>query len=102
MEPFICADHTVGSAETLRPLLKTDALPAMVLALSNYGPPSTPAVKIALARVLKTLGAALVDVVGPPQWGLHANYPEIQEDAKTTLDKLVTVVRSFLCFISID
>ncbi|KAI0086228.1 ARM repeat-containing protein [Irpex rosettiformis] len=94
----ILASLSYGSPEALRPLLKTNALPAMVLAISTrWGPPSPLSVKIALARVMKTLGAAAVDIVGPAQWGLHANHPEILEDAKTALDNMVTIEALDVC-----
>ena len=47
-----------------------------------------------LARALRTLASAIAEVVGPSQWGLQVQVPDIQEDARAALEYIFQVGHS--------
>ena len=64
---------------------------ALLIAISNFGPSESPALKAALARALRTLTAAIAEVVGPSQWGLQTHIADIQDEARTALESIFQV-----------
>ncbi len=81
----------LGSTDALRTLLRANALQSLLLAISHTTPSTSPSLRAALARALKTLGSAIADVIGPAQWGLQEDHPDIVEEARGALEALFQV-----------
>lgn len=81
----------LGSLDALRTLLQFNAPQAFLFAISLFQPSDSPKLKSAFARALRALAVAIAEVVGPPQWGLHDNSPDIRTEAKAALDYLFQV-----------
>ncbi|KAI0929233.1 hypothetical protein AcW1_006226 [Taiwanofungus camphoratus] len=84
----VIASLSYGSLDALRTLLQFNAPQAFLFAISLFQPSDSPKLKSAFARALRALAVAIAEVVGPPQWGLHDNSPDIRTEAKAALDYL--------------
>lgn len=81
----------IGSQEALQSLLRTDALQALLYAISNFQPTDSPTLKAAFARALRALTVAISETVGPSQWGLRPDTSDVQYEAKAALSYLFQV-----------
>ncbi|KAI0683713.1 armadillo-type protein [Cytidiella melzeri] len=84
----ILASLSCGSVDALRSLLKSNALQALLIAISRSHPSEPVAMRAALARALKTLATAVADVIGPSQWGLQTDNPEARKEARSVSESL--------------
>jgi armadillo repeat-containing protein 8 len=80
-----------GSHEALRSLLQANAPQAFLYAISNFQPTDSVLLRSAFARALRALTVAIADAVGPSQWGLRTECPDIRNEAKAALDYLFQV-----------
>jgi len=81
----------IGSQEALQSLLRTDALQALLYAISNFQPTESANLKAAFARALRALTVAISETVGPSQWGLRPDTSDVRYEAKAALSYLFQV-----------
>jgi hypothetical protein len=81
----------IGSQEALQSLLRTDALQALLYAISNFQPTDSTTLKAAFARALRALTVAISETVGPSQWGLRPDTSDVQYEAKAAQSYLFQV-----------
>ena len=68
----------------LKSLLAAHLHHVLIFVLSKLQPCDSNSLISALTQALKAFSTALVEVVGPPQWGLNVDQGEIKPDAVTS------------------
>ena len=87
----------IGSEAALASLLRAHALQAIVRALSGPQSLSVASLKSALARALRVLASAVVEVAGPTLGPIRTHSAQFRSEAKIALNYLFEVRCSPLC-----
>ncbi|KIM31631.1 hypothetical protein M408DRAFT_14832 [Serendipita vermifera MAFF 305830] len=76
-----------GSQSTLAQLVKHNALTSLLTSLSQLDAQSSPRLKAALGRAVRTLVCSLADLIGPQRWGILPTVPaHLRQSAHVALD----------------